>query len=216
MRRAIEIIQCGRHRHGRRRQCDLDARHKPKGYHDLAWRREPGGGVVLINGIHDIDCLRQLCGDIETVQATTSNAVRGFAVEDTAARGDPLQERCHRHARSFPTLRRRRGTGSATSQENPFYPYQPNDCYMIAGTLGALSVPTLHHRWHEDGKQSWGLPMTEQRVPFQPADPYHEQMRNFAGVIRGTRKACARRPQRRQDAGCHPGDQPFVARSAHR
>lgn len=186
MRRAIEIVQSG----GIGTVVAANAiwmSYKPKGYHDLAWRREPGGGVVLINGIHDIDCLRQLCGDIETVQATTSNAVRGFAVEDTA--GAVIRFK----SGAIGTLVISDTAASpwnweCTSQENPFYPYQPNDCYMIAGTLGALSVPTLHHRWYEEGKQNWGLPMTEQRVPFQPADPYHEQLKNFAGVIRGTEK----------------------------
>src|SRR5688572_18490728 len=59
--------------------------HKPKPYFDVAWRSEPGGGPVLINAIHDIDCLRMLCGDVETVTAATGNAIRNFAVEDTAA-----------------------------------------------------------------------------------------------------------------------------------
>ncbi|MFI5010926.1 MAG: Gfo/Idh/MocA family oxidoreductase [Hyphomicrobiales bacterium] len=58
---------------------------KPKDYFNVSWRREPGAGVVLINLIHVIDDLRNICGDIVCVQAAQSNAARGFEVEDTAA-----------------------------------------------------------------------------------------------------------------------------------
>src|SRR5262249_54864874 len=60
--------------------------YKPDGYFDEApWRREPGGGPILINMIHEVDDLRALCGEIVAVQAMASNATRAHVVEDTVA-----------------------------------------------------------------------------------------------------------------------------------
>ena len=122
MRRAIEIIRDG----GVGRVVAANAcgsATSPKAIMTSPGAREPGGGPVLINAIHDIDCLRMLCGDVETVQATASNAVRGFAVEDTAAAVMPLQERRARHAAGV-----RRGLGALELgmdlAENPYYPYR--------------------------------------------------------------------------------------------
>ncbi len=57
---------------------------KPDDYFDIGWRREAGAGPVFLNLIHDIDLFRYLCGEIVSVQAHESNAVRGNAVEETA------------------------------------------------------------------------------------------------------------------------------------
>ncbi len=157
---------------------------KPEDYFDIAWRREAGGGPVLINAIHDIDALRMLCGDIDTVQASTDSAIRGFPVEDTAAavlrfKNGMLGTLVVSDTAASPWA------WETTARENPFYPVSPQDCIFIAGTRGCLAVPSLDLRWY-DGRQDWGLPMTQQRVPYTPADPYAEQMRNFAGVIAGT------------------------------
>jgi predicted dehydrogenase len=162
--------------------------HKPKDYFDVTWRREPGGGPVLLNAIHDIDCLRMLCGDLETVQAATSNKIRNFAVEDTAAavlrfKSGALGTLLVSDTASAPW------TWEGGSWENPLRPYEPEeDCYLIAGTRGSLSVPSLVHHWHEAGGESWYTPLKETRLPYMPADAYYEQMRNLAGVIRGTMK----------------------------
>ena len=159
--------------------------HKPKAYYDLAWRRESGGGPVLINAIHEIDCLRMLCGDIDTVQATTSNEVRGFAVEDTAAavirfKNGALGTLLVSDTASSPW------SWEFSSGENPFYPRTSEDCIFIAGTRGSLSIPSLDLHWHDAGQESWANPLTQRRAQISPADPYYEQMKNFAGVIRGT------------------------------
>jgi len=183
MRRAAEIILDG----GIGRVVAATATylsHKPRGYHDAAWRREPGGGPVLLNAIHDIDCLRMLIGDVSTVMAADSRAVRGFAVEDTAAavltfKHGALGTLICSDTASAPW------SWEWTARENPDFPHEPVACIHIAGTLGSLEVPTLLHRWHEQGREHWHVSLTARRHHVAPADPYAEQMRNFAAVIRG-------------------------------
>ena len=186
MRKAAEIIASG----GIGRVVAVNGlwlSHKPKDYFNVTWRREAGGGPVLINAIHDIDCLRMLCGDVETVSAAASNQTRKFVVEDTA--GAVL----HFASGAIGTLLvsdavSASWTWEMGSRENPDRPNDTENCYIVAGTKGSLTVPYLQHRWHEPGQESWDVPLTQLRVPVRPADAYHEQMRNFAGVIRGTEK----------------------------
>ena len=186
MRKAAEIIAGG----GIGRVVAANAlwlSHKPKDYFDVAWRREAGGGPVLINAIHDIDCLRMLCGDVETVSAAASSATRKFKVEDTAAAVLHFKSGALGTLLVSDTV-----SGSWTwemgSRENADRPQDTENCYIVAGTNGSLTVPSLQHRWHEPGQESWSVPLTQLRVPVRPADAYHEQMRNFANVIRGTEK----------------------------
>ena len=182
--RAAEIVREG----GIGRVVAVTARylsHKPKGYHDVAWRREPGGGPVLLNAIHDIDCLRRIVGDIVRVQAASSHAVRGFAVEDTAAavltfENGALGTLICSDTVSTPW------SWEWGSRETPAYPFEPESCYDIAGTQGALSVPTLIHRWHDKGRESWHEPLMQKRHHVAPNDAYTNQLVNFARVIRGT------------------------------
>lgn len=60
---------------------------KSPSYFNQEWRtkRDIGGGPLLTNCIHDLDRLRYVSGELETVSALMSNAVRQFEVEDTIA-----------------------------------------------------------------------------------------------------------------------------------
>ena len=57
---------------------------KPDDYFEVSWRRDRGAGPIFVNLIHDMDLLRHLCGEVSSVQAFESNAVRRYPVEDSA------------------------------------------------------------------------------------------------------------------------------------
>jgi predicted dehydrogenase len=157
---------------------------KPDDYFDVAWRREAGGGPVLINLIHDIDNLRFICGEIDSVQAMTSNATRGFAVEDTAA----LIFRFANGALGTATVSDVTPTPwswELSSGENKAYPQRDGLCYLIAGSEGSLSIPSLE-RWHYEGRQGWWEPLLRESLAIVPVEPLAEQIRHFCAVIRGT------------------------------
>ncbi len=156
---------------------------KPDNYFDVTWRREAGGGPVLINMIHDIDDLRFICGEITSVQAVTSSAIRGFAVEDTAA----ITLRFANGALGTVTLSDTvpaPWSWEMTSGEAAHYPQRPENCYLFSGTEGSLTVPKLE-LWRYDGEKSWTLPLVKQTVDVVSEDPLTRQLRHFCRVIRG-------------------------------
>lgn len=156
---------------------------KPDDYFEIAWRREPGGGPVLINLIHDIDNLRFICGEIESVQAITSNATRGFAVEDTAA----LIFRFANGALGTATVSDvtpSPWSWELSSGENKAYPQREGHCYLIAGTEGSLALPKLDF-WHYRGRAGWWEPLQHESRGVEPLEPLAEQIRHFCAVIRG-------------------------------
>jgi predicted dehydrogenase len=157
---------------------------KPDDYFDVAWRKQAGGGPVLINLIHDIDNLRFICGEIDSVQAMTSNATRGFAVEDTAA----LIFRFANGALGTATVSDvtpAPWSWELSSGENKAYPQRDGHCYLIAGSEGSLSLPKLD-LWSYEGKPGWWEPLRQETLSVEPVEPLAEQVRHFCAVIRGT------------------------------
>ena len=160
---------------------------KPNQYYaDAPWRRELGGGPILLNMIHEVHNLRMLCGEILAVQAFASHATRGFPVEDTVAinlrfasgvLGTFLLSDTAACARSW----------EQTSQENKAYSsYDDEDCYVITGTNGSLSVPTMRLKTYprpED--RSWWKAFEVGVVGMVRDDPLKHQMEHFGQVVRG-------------------------------
>jgi predicted dehydrogenase len=150
------------------------------------WRRRAGGGPILINMIHEVDAMRSLLGEIVSVQAQASNAIRGFEVEDTVAitlrfaggaLGTFMLSDTAACARSW----------EQTSRENTAYAtYEDEDSYVVMGTHGSLAIPTMRLRtYSRDEDRSWFKPFDTSVVPVRRADPLALQMAHFADVIRG-------------------------------
>jgi predicted dehydrogenase len=162
--------------------------YKPGGYFDEGpWRREPGGGPILINMIHEIASLRALCGEIAAVQAFTSNEIRKHAVEDTAsitlrfvngALGTVLLSDTAASSLSW----------EQTSREDPAFAHDPGkDNCVVTGTMGSLHIPSLRLRtFARPDERSWRNALDERVLAPERADPLERQLAHFCAVVRGT------------------------------
>lgn len=156
---------------------------KDDAYFNAVWRRQAAGGPVLINLIHDIDLLRYLCGDIASVQAVTSNALRGHEVEDTAA--VLLVFRCG-------------ALGTVTVSDIAVAPWnwdlaageverfakQDVDSHFLSGTEASLTLPRLE-LWDYRAGRGWEAPLSRERTLPHAGCPYSEQLRQFRAVLEG-------------------------------
>jgi len=152
-------------------------------YFDVDWRRRPGGGPLLINAIHDVDCLRHLCGEIDRVQAFGSSAVRGLEVEDTVAvsmrfDGGALGTFLLTDAAPSPYF------WETASAQALYFPGQPGDAYVIAGRQATLAVPSLD-LWRHDGDGDWRDPLVRRHLHAARTSCYVAQLDNLVAVARG-------------------------------
>ena len=160
---------------------------KPGSYYEgpMSWRKEKGGGPILINLIHEIDNLRYLCGEIDEVYAVVSNKIRNFPVEDTAsitlrfksgAVGTVFLTDC------TPSLTSWEGT----TGENPLLYSDFGNCYNFFGTEASLLFPQMKRRYYADpAKTGWNYPITEQGYKISRVDPYIKEFSHFCRVIQG-------------------------------
>jgi predicted dehydrogenase len=163
--------------------------YKPASYFEQgAWRTQAGGGPILINLIHEMDNMRYLCGELESVHALASNAVRQFAVEDTAVMTLKFSSGVLGTFTLSDTVAAPR-SWEQTSGENVAYArYATQDCYFIAGTRGSLAVPTLQSWTHGPdtrGEPGWMTPFTEKTLAVEAVDPLWAQLDHFCDLIEG-------------------------------
>jgi predicted dehydrogenase len=159
---------------------------KPDAYFAMAWRRQPGGGPVLINLIHDIDLLRFLVGEVLEVKAFASSAQRGLPVEDTAAAvlrlsGGALATALVSDAAVAPW------NYDLAAGEVDHYPRQLVDSMRIVGSEGSLALPSLQIWRYAGPRARWGWqePLTSEHAAVQHRDPFAEQLRHLRAVAEG-------------------------------
>jgi predicted dehydrogenase len=159
---------------------------KPDHYFaDNPWRTQVGAGPILLNMIHEVHNLRMLCGEIVAVQAICSNAIRNYAVEDTVAINFKFASGALGTFMLSDTAASPR-SWEQTSQENKAYPsYDDEDCYVITGTFGSLSVPTMRLKTYGKAEdRSWWKPFDVSTEPMTRADPLARQLEHFGAVVR--------------------------------
>jgi len=160
---------------------------KPRSYYEgaMSWRKEKGGGPILINLIHEIDMLRHICGEIDEVYALVSNKVRNFPVEDTAA------ITLHFKNGALGTIFLTDSTPSltsweGTSRENNLLYSDFGNCCNFFGTKASLLFPQMKRLYYTDPqKAEWKYPITEQGYKIVREDPYIKEFRHFCRVILG-------------------------------
>jgi predicted dehydrogenase len=147
------------------------------------WRKEKGGGPILINLIHEIDFLRYCLGEIETVSAVASNRERGFAVEDTAAMTLTFESGAvgtflMSDAAVSPWTMEQ-GTGESVE-----FPFSGASGYRFIGAKGSLEAPGLVLWTQAGASPDWNKPMLARRLAAGGRDPYVAQLSHFRDVVR--------------------------------
>lgn len=157
--------------------------YKPDDYFSAAWRTQPGAGPLGINLVHDIDLLCYLAGPVAAVHAVTSNAMRGFAVEDTAAVMLEFENGAIGTLSISDTIVAP-WSWELTTGENKAYPKTDEICYHIGGSHAGLSIPA-GELWRNPAQRGWWEDIGAETITDDKEGPLVRQVRHFCAVVRG-------------------------------
>ena len=160
--------------------------YKPDDYFDQVWRKKAGAGPIYINLSHDIDLMRHLLGEVESVQAISKNEIRGFDVEDTAVAILNFSSGTVGSISISDTIVSP-WSYELTSNENPAYHHTLENCYWIGGTDGSIELPKGTF-WSHKGHKSWWEPISSTSIENNKSNPILNQLDNFLNVILGNDK----------------------------
>jgi predicted dehydrogenase len=150
------------------------------------WRaKSDGGGVIMINLIHEVDILQFLFGPVVKVHAERTTSIRGHEVEEGAAIlvrfesglvGTFVIVDISPSAHNF----------ESSTGENPTIPQAGKDFYRVFGVDGTLSVGDMVLTRHDPNEpKSWTSKLQEVQIPIGNETPFDEQILNLVRVVRG-------------------------------
>ncbi len=159
---------------------------KPDDYFEVPWRVKEGtGGPLLINGIHFVDDIRYMIGEISMVLAYVTNEFRGKDVEDTCG----ITFVCTNGAvvtvlmtDIAPSVRFYEAN---CKEDHRFHPAN-YDSYFIFGDKASLSFPSMEMMSYDpDFGEGWTQPFQTYSFPVERIDPMEEELKHFCEVLMG-------------------------------
>lgn len=159
---------------------------KPDSYYSVDWRRGEGAGPLLVNLIHEVDLLRAVCGEIDSVQAAGTDVNRGFAFDDTAT------VMIRYASGALGTLIISESTPSPWSWEASVsdgmgFHNAGQDHAQFIGSEASLSFPSLTAWRYDpaDADPGWTSALQASRIGMPTGNPYENQIEHFARLIQG-------------------------------
>ncbi len=153
-------------------------------YYSPEWRKMREAGPVLTNLIHEIDTLRYICGEVESLSAEISHDVMGFEKEDAAA----MVLRFRNGALATFLLSDRTPSPWAwefATGETPTYPKSGQNSARFMGTTAALEFPNLVLWHHGDETPDWKHAIKQDEMPHELGNAFTSQIAHFCAVISG-------------------------------